>query len=187
MDLLQLESVLSSVAPVTPLEALQNLLLALGLGLTVAALHRFSKLETNPSPAMLSAIVLLPPISSLVMMVIGNSLARAFSLVGALAIIRFRTRLRSRWDITFIFLSLSVGVGCGVGAHTVSIVGVVVVGLAVLLLGRCPAPVRRRRPTNCAATSAPISAARRTWSPCWGITSTRSSCSKPGPAVLGRP
>ena len=138
MDLLQLESVLSSVAPVTPLEALQNLLLALGLGLTVAALHRFSKLETNPSPAMLSAIVLLPPISSLVMMVIGNSLARAFSLVGALAIIRFRTRLRSPWDITFIFLSLSVGVGCGVGAHTVSIVGVVVVGLAVLLLGALP-------------------------------------------------
>ena len=138
MNLVELESVLSTVAPIGPTEALQNLLLAVFLGMTVALLHRFSKLETNPSPAMLSALILLPPIGSLVMMVIGNSLSRAFSLVGALAIIRFRTRLKSPWDISFVFLSLSVGVGCGVGAHTVAIIGVSVVGLAIILLGALP-------------------------------------------------
>lgn len=138
MNLIELEALLGNVAPIGPEEALQNLLLALGLGLLVAMLHRFSKFETDPSPALLSAIALLPPIGSMVMMVIGSSLARAFSLVGALAIIRFRTRLRSPWDISFVFLSLVIGVGCGVGAHSVSILGVLVVGLAVMLLGALP-------------------------------------------------
>lgn len=138
MNPLELEQLLGQVAPISTQEALQGLILALGLGLGIAALHRFSKLETAGAPGMLSALALLPPITSLVMMVIGNSLARAFSLVGALAIIRFRTRLRSPWDITFIFLALAVGVGCGVGAHEVSIVGTFVVGLAVLLLGALP-------------------------------------------------
>ncbi len=138
MNLAELELLVGGATSVGAEEALQNLLLAFGLGLVVALLHRYSKLETNPSPALLSAMALLPPIGSMVMMVIGSSLARAFSLVGALAIVRFRTRLRSPWDISFVFLSLVVGVGCGVGAHTVAILGVAVIGLAVLLLGALP-------------------------------------------------
>ena len=138
MNPLELEALLGQVTPLSAADVLRSLLLALGLGMCVAALHRFSKLESSPAAGLLSALVLLPPIGSLVMMVIGNSLARAFSLVGALAIIRFRTRLRSPWDITFVFLALAVGVGCGVGAHQVAILGTVVVGLAVLVLGALP-------------------------------------------------
>jgi hypothetical protein len=138
MNPLEIEALLGQVTPLSTPDVLRSLLLALALGLSVAGLHRFSKLESSPSAGLLSTLALLPPIGSLVMMVIGNSLARAFSLVGALAIIRFRTRLRSPWDITFIFLSLAVGVGCGVGAHEVAILGTLVVGLAVLVLGAMP-------------------------------------------------
>lgn len=138
MNPMELEALLGPATMVTPQDALQSLLLALLLGLAIAALSRFSKLESNASPSMLSTLVLLAPIGALVMLVIGNSLARAFSLVGALAIIRFRTRLRSPWDITLVFLTLAVGVGCGVGAHAVSIIGTIVVALAVALVGALP-------------------------------------------------
>ena len=138
MNELEIQQLFSQVPPISGKEALQNLLLALGLGLVVAVLHRATNARAKPSPALLSALALLPPIGSMVMMVIGNSLARAFSLVGALAIIRFRTRLRSPWDISFVFLSLTLGVACGVGAHEVALVGILVVGLGILVIGALP-------------------------------------------------
>ncbi|MFT5679555.1 MAG: hypothetical protein ACI8RZ_000459, partial [Myxococcota bacterium] len=68
-------------------------LLALILGLMVMGVYRYSVNERIASPPMQASLVLLAMIGSMVMMIIGNNIARAFSLVGALAIIRFRTRL----------------------------------------------------------------------------------------------
>jgi len=116
----------------------QTMLLALVLGIIVALVYRMSVPGRVLSPAMQSSLVLLALIGAMVMMVIGNNIARAFSLVGALAIIRFRTRLRSPWDITFVFFSLAVGIACGVLAYRVAIVGTVMVSLAVAVLWVLP-------------------------------------------------
>jgi hypothetical protein len=83
---------------------------------------------------MMVSLVLLSVIGAMVMMVIGNNIARAFSLVGALAIIRFRTRLASPVDITFVFFSLAAGIAAGVFAYKVAVLGTAVVGLAALVL-----------------------------------------------------
>lgn len=138
MNELEIQQILGTLPPINGQEALRNLLLSFVLGLGVAVLHRITHFRTKPSPALLSAFALLPPIGSMVMMVIGNSLARAFSLVGALAIIRFRTRLRSPWDLSFVFLALTLGVACGVGAHQVALIGMLVVGLGILVIGALP-------------------------------------------------
>ena len=74
----------------------------------------------------------------MVLLVIGDSLARAFSLVGALAIVRFRTRLRTTWDITFVFLALAAGIGCGTGKPVIAALGVLVASLAVAVLSALP-------------------------------------------------
>jgi hypothetical protein len=121
---------------------LQALLLAFGLSSVVAIIYRVSVGDRVASPVMQMSFVLLAMVAAMVMMVIGNNLARAFSLVGALAIVRFRTRLRSPWDITFVFFALTVGIGCGVFAWAVSIVGTGVVSLAVLALQLIPLGVR---------------------------------------------
>lgn len=112
----------------------QALMLALICGAVVSVIYRVSTTDRIPSPAMLASLVLLAVIGAMVMMVIGNNIARAFSLVGALAIIRFRTRLASPLDITFVFFSLAAGIAAGVFAHQVAILGTVVVGLAALVL-----------------------------------------------------
>lgn len=125
-----------------PTVVLQALLLALALSSIVAFIYRISVGDRVASPVMQMSFVLLAMVAAMVMMVIGNNLARAFSLVGALAIVRFRTRLRSPWDITFVFFALTVGIGCGVFAWVVSIIGTGVVSLAVLALQLIPLGVR---------------------------------------------
>lgn len=129
---------LEQVATLGPAAVLQGLLVAFLLGLGVSTLHRWSVPHRLVPPSLVAALALLPVVTSLVLMVIGNSLARAFSLVGALAIVRFRTRLDSTWDITFVFLSLAVGIACGVGALQAAGIGLGVAALAVAVLGVLP-------------------------------------------------
>lgn len=115
-------------------EIFQGLFLALVLGLVIALVYRASVPGRSLNPSLQASLVLLAIIGAMVMMVIGNNLARAFTLVGALAIIRFRTRLRSPWDITFIFFSLATSIACGVFAFRVAILGVLIASLTVLAL-----------------------------------------------------
>lgn len=124
-------------------EVLRALLLAAALGLGVSLLYRVSQTSQIASVALQRSLVVLPMISAMVMMVIGNNLARAFSLVGALSIIRFRTRLRTSWDITFVFLSLAAGIGCGVFAWHVAVAGTAVVALMVVGIQALPMGVPR--------------------------------------------
>jgi uncharacterized membrane protein YhiD involved in acid resistance len=73
-------------------------------------------------------------VTSLVMMVIGNSIARAFSLVGALSIIRFRTPVKDTRDTAFVFFALAIGMATGTGAHILAVVGTVIISLIILII-----------------------------------------------------
>lgn len=71
---------------------------------------------------------------ALVMMIIGNSIARAFGLVGALSIIRFRTAVKDNRDIAYVFFAIAAGMAAGVGNYLLSIYGVGFLCLLLLLL-----------------------------------------------------
>jgi uncharacterized membrane protein YhiD involved in acid resistance len=60
-------------------------------------------------------MVIMAVVVSLIMMIIGSNIARAFSLVGALSIIRFRNAVKESRDVAFYFLSMGVGMACGTG------------------------------------------------------------------------
>ena len=130
-----LTQALSSATALTFPQITGDLLLSLLLGAMVAAIYRVRVGTGSAAAVMAPALVLLAMISAMVMMVIGDSLARAFSLVGALSIVRFRTQLRSPVDITFVFFALAAGIACGVGARTVALAGTGLISLAALLLG----------------------------------------------------
>jgi uncharacterized membrane protein YhiD involved in acid resistance len=59
---------------------------------------------------------------ALIMEVIGSNIARAFSLVGALSIIRFRTAVKESRDVAFLFAAMAVGMACGTGFHDLAVV-----------------------------------------------------------------
>jgi uncharacterized membrane protein YhiD involved in acid resistance len=111
-----------------------NMFVALGCGLAIALIYRFTYRGASYSPTFVQSLVLLALITAVVILVIGNNLARAFGLVGAMSIIRFRTAVRDVQDIVFIFFSLTIGMAAGTGLNSVAIIGTLFIGLTIVLL-----------------------------------------------------
>ena len=113
-------------------------LIAAGLfGFLVAASYRLHRHPT-PVPATFPlTLVLLSVLIAMVMQVIDDRVARAFSLVGALSIVRFRTVLDETQDIAFVIFAVVVGMASGTGAIGVASIGSVVM-LGTLCLARLP-------------------------------------------------
>ncbi len=121
-------------ATTPPATALITLLLAFVLGQSVAWLYAATHRGLSYSRNMVHSLVLLTMIISMVMLVVGDSMARAFGLVGAVALVRFRTVVRDARDTTFIFLALAVGIAVGVQHHVLAVVGTLAIGGAAVLL-----------------------------------------------------
>lgn len=139
-------------APSVPLDlatVAQALVLALGLGLAVAGIHRYAIRDRMVSATLSMSLVMLSMTAALVMLVIGESLPRAFSLVGALAVVRFRARIDNPLDIAFVFLGMGAGIACGVLAWGSGSLGVLIIGLAVVALGVVPRGIREVHLVRC--------------------------------------
>ena len=67
-------------------------------------------------------------------MVIGENVAWAFGLVGALSIVRFRTVVEDTQDITFVIFAVLVGMAVGADRLNVALVGMAVTGTAAFLV-----------------------------------------------------
>jgi uncharacterized membrane protein YhiD involved in acid resistance len=80
------------------------------------------------------SLILSSIVAATVMQAIGDSLARGLGMLGALAIIRFRTNFKDSRDIVFMFAALAAGIGCGVGGYTIAVVGTGGFVAAALLL-----------------------------------------------------
>lgn len=120
-----------------------NLFVALACGVIIALVYRFTYRGASYSASFVNALVLLSLITAVVILVIGNNLARAFGLVGAMSIIRFRTAVRDVQDIVFIFFALTVGMAAGVGLNSVALIATVFICVVIVLLesvgfGRAP-------------------------------------------------
>jgi hypothetical protein len=112
-----------------------RLLLAAVYGACVAAVFQLSYGRRKPDGSVLiTTLVLLSILVAMVSMVIGESVARAFSLVGALSIVRFRTVVEDTRDTVFVIFAVIVGMAAGAGALLVPLIGIPVVSAAALLL-----------------------------------------------------
>ncbi len=115
-------------------EAILGLLVALLCGAIIALFHRVTYRGISYSGGYFVSLIMLTMITALVIMVIGSNLARAFGLVGAMSIIRFRTAVKDTQDIVFIFFALAAGLAAGSGMYSVGIWGTLFIGAVVYLL-----------------------------------------------------
>jgi uncharacterized membrane protein YhiD involved in acid resistance len=69
-------------------------------------------------------------------MVVGSNIARAFSLVGALSIIRFRNAVKETRDVGFIFFTMAIGMAIGTKFYLLAIIAAIVISLVMLLMTR---------------------------------------------------
>lgn len=105
-----------------------RLIAALVLGALVAWIYRQTRDTTDTAATFPGTLVLLAVLIAMVTQVIGDNVARAFSLVGALSIVRFRTVVRDTQDTAFVIFSVVVGMAAGAGAPWVGALGLMVVG-----------------------------------------------------------
>lgn len=86
------------------------------------------------SGAFIQALVLSSVVSSSIMQAIGDSLARGMGMLGALAIIRFRTSLQNPRNIIFMFASMGIGIACGVYGFNVAFIGTLTFCMVAVVL-----------------------------------------------------
>ena len=106
-----------------PFIELAKLVAAALIGVLVTAVHQPSTRDRAGSRSMEQAQMLLCVSGALMMIIIGNSLARAFGIAGAASIIRFRTPVDDPKDVTILFLLMGLGMSTGLGAFAVAGLG----------------------------------------------------------------
>ena len=127
-----------------------RLVLAMLLGLAIAWVYRRARPANGEADSFGVTLVLLTILIAMVTQVIGDNVARAFSLVGALSIVRFRTVVRDTQDTAYVIFAVAIGMAMGANHPAVALCGLTVVGVTALLLRRrtatLPAPVDQRLP-----------------------------------------
>jgi uncharacterized membrane protein YhiD involved in acid resistance len=121
-------------APIAWDVLLIRLTLSLVFGMGVAGLYRATRGSSNITATFPATLVLLAVLIAMVTQVIGDNVARAFSLVGALSIVRFRTVVQDTIDTAFVIFAVAVGMAIGAGQPTVAVFGMATVGIAAVLL-----------------------------------------------------
>ena len=108
------------------------------LSSVITTVYRMTHHGFSYSRVFLQAMLLASITACLMIMVIGNNLARGLGILGALAIIRFRTPVRDPRDMVFLFTSLAVGIGCGARVFAVATVGALFFSATALYLHWAP-------------------------------------------------
>ena len=83
------------------------------LVLIVGYTYRITHQGPSYSQTTVHTMIIMSVVVSLIMLIIGTNIARAFSLVGALSIIRFRNAVKESRDVAFYFLAMAIGMACG--------------------------------------------------------------------------
>ncbi len=118
----------------TPSEIIINLLLSLIFGLAISLIYKKTHKGLSYSQSFMITNVFVSVIVCMVIMIIGNNLARAFALVGALSIIRFRTVVKDTKDTAYIFWSLASGMATGTGSYFLALAGNVIISLIAVIM-----------------------------------------------------
>jgi hypothetical protein len=106
----------SSGPPIYPFLELLKLVVAGLLGVVVTGVLRSFHSLIVPSRSLEQCQVLLCIAGAFVMVIVGDSLARAFGVVGAAGVVRFRTPVENPRDTAVLFLLIGIGMACGVNA-----------------------------------------------------------------------
>lgn len=128
----------AALSPPDAIPPLGDLILRVGLavllGFVVAGVYRLTLRRGPGAGGLPTTLVLLTALVALVTVVIGNSTARAFGLVGALSIVRFRTVVEDTRDTAFVIFAVVVGMAAGAGYPVVAAVGIPAVALAAAVM-----------------------------------------------------
>ena len=120
----------------TVLDVVIVMILSFVLSAFIGWIYKKTHRGTSYTQSYVFTLVINGMVVALVMMIVGSNIARAFSLVGALSIIRFRNAVKETRDVGFIFFTMAIGMAVGTKFYFLAIVAAVVISLMILLMTR---------------------------------------------------
>jgi Ca2+/Na+ antiporter len=130
----EMERIRDLTGAFTPLDIGLVLFLSFGLSLAVAWAYRYTHRGVSYSQSYVHTLIIMGTVVSLIMLIIGSNIARAFALVGALSIIRFRNAMKETRDVGFIFLVMAIGMAVGTRFYLLAAFATAVLCLFVVIL-----------------------------------------------------
>lgn len=108
--------------------------LAFVASLVVAWTYRTTHRNISYSQSYVHTLIILGMLIALIMLVVGSNIARAFALVGALSVVRFRNAIKETRDVGFIFLVMALGMACGTRFYALAAIATVLICTVILLM-----------------------------------------------------
>ncbi|MBI5294172.1 MAG: DUF4956 domain-containing protein [Chloroflexi bacterium] len=133
MDIFNLQDLTTEF---TVMDVVLVLTLSFALSAFIGWIYQITHRGTSYTQSFVFTLVMNGMIVALVMLIVGSNVARAFSLVGALSIIRFRNAVKETRDVGFIFFSMAIGMAIGTRFYLLGTIAAVVISLVVVLMTR---------------------------------------------------
>ena len=133
MDIFNIQDLTSEF---TVMDVVLVLVLSFALSAFIGWIYKITHRGTSYTQSFVFTLVLNGMVVALVMLIVGSDIARAFSLVGALSIIRFRNAVKETRDVGFIFFTMAVGMAIGTRFYLLAVIGAAFISLIILLMTR---------------------------------------------------
>ena len=104
------------------------------LGIVTSCVYMYTNSKRGYNQGFSITLIMLPVIISIIILLVGNNVARAFSLAGAFSIIRFRSAPGDPKDIAYVFFTLAVGLTCGMGYIGYAVIFTVILSALMFIL-----------------------------------------------------
>jgi uncharacterized membrane protein YhiD involved in acid resistance len=120
----------------TVADVIASMLLSFVLCAAIGWIYRATHRGISYSQSYVQTLVVMGMVVSVIMLVVGSNLARAFALVGALSVIRFRNAVKETRDVGFIFFAMAIGMATGTRFYVLAAVATFVIGGVILIMER---------------------------------------------------
>jgi len=117
-------------------DIVMTLSLSFVLSAIIGWVYRATHRNVSYSQSYVQTLVILGMLISLIMLVVGSNIARAFALVGALSVVRFRNAIKETRDVGFIFLVMAIGMAAGTRFYSLAVVATAAICLVIFAMYR---------------------------------------------------
>ncbi len=137
LDLYALET-LSRNPALLSLTLVYSVVLSFFCSLLIAFTYKQTFQGLSYSRNMIQAMILGSCATCIVMYSIGDSLARGMGMMGALAILRFKSSIKDTRDMIFVFAALGIGIACGTSSYRVALIGTIGYCIIAVAINKLP-------------------------------------------------
>ena len=138
MDLNAIIEQFTSLQDLTSSFSVLDITIALTLSFVLNAWIGYIYMKTHKgtsyTQSYVHTLVMMGMIIAIIMLIVGSNIARAFSLVGALSIIRFRNAVKETRDVGFIFFAMAIGMAMGTKFYLLGIIATGVISAVVMIM-----------------------------------------------------